>query len=115
MNELQTDITNSPDAPQLITKSLNSLKLLKINIQIGGALLVELVRVSLINRLERVVSTPVYWLHVDIRLLINEAENLYLCSVLFVEGGRHHPPTYLTENCVYTQRRRAQTSTGPLL
>lgn len=28
-------ITNSPDAPQLITKSLNSLKLLKINIQIG--------------------------------------------------------------------------------
>lgn len=55
MNELQTDITNSPDAPQrpqLITKSLNSLKLLKINIQIGGALLVELVRLSLINRLE---------------------------------------------------------------
>ena len=57
MNELQTDIRNSPDAPQLITKSLNSLKLLKINIQIGGALLVELVRVSLINRLERVASS----------------------------------------------------------
>lgn len=47
-------ITNSPEALQLITKSLNSLKLLKINIQIGGALLVELVRLSPINRLERV-------------------------------------------------------------
>lgn len=96
MNELQTDITNSPDAPQLITKSLNSLKLLKINIQIGGALLVELVRLSLINRLERVASTPVYWLDVDIRLLINEAENFYLCSVLFVEGARKTSPANLS-------------------
>lgn len=71
----------------------------------------ELVRLSLINRLERVASSPVYWLHVDIRLLINEAENFYLCSALFVEGGRQRrAPPHLTENCVYTARRRAQTS-----
>lgn len=29
---------------------------------------------------------------------------------LFVEGGKHHDMTYLTENCAYVQRLRAQTS-----
>lgn len=49
--------------------------------------------------------SPVYWLDVDIRLLINEAENFHL-SVVFAKNGRH---PHLTETRIYLQRRRAQT------